>query len=133
MSEKDVKQIACPKCGNTDLAFVNVIHSQKKTSGLLITILIVAILILIFLFSGITSQLQTLIKSESIVEKIANRLSLYSLIATIMEIFSVIILIFAFLKLVPYKNQNEIRYVCKKCGHHDDIDLINGKENEYDD
>ncbi len=128
-SEQEVvNQIACPKCGNTDLAFVNVIHSKKKVGFFLIATIVIAVIVLIVFCTIIAINLHEIAEAESFESQIINGISLYAVTGIVVDIVSVILLISAYIKLIPYYNKNEIRYVCKRCGHHNDIDTINGKK-----
>lgn len=127
--KKVIKQIVCPKCGNTDLAFVNVIYSKKKYSWILAIFLFIAIAVFIFLFGLIATGYNFLKEMKPTDVNATQTVSmLITLVGLILQVSSIIVSIYAFLKLIPYYNQSEIRYVCKRCGHHDDVDNINDRK-----
>ncbi len=129
--KEEKKQIACPKCGNTDLAFVNVIYSKKKYSWILAIFLFIAIAVFIFLFGLIATGYNFLREMTPSDVNAASTVSmLITLVGLLLQVSSIMISIYAFLKLIPYYNQSQIRYVCKRCGHHDDVDNINDTKKE---
>lgn len=121
----------CPKCKNEDLRFVNATVQAGKDFLLLKIVLALSgfcALIMLFATIGFLSTLSGDPKNhwEALFAYPAAKAFVYFFTA----FFSDLIL----MKLIPYKTKNEIRVICPRCGHVEELNsLIQKQKHEADD
>lgn len=113
------KKIRCPRCGGEHLQFVNVPVSVKGDCEIIMIFQVIAYVVSIaFFILGVITQPT---EEQILFDKIPINLLLI-IIAFILLSEGITLTIIKY--FVPYKNKNEIHYVCENCGNNDNLDTL---------
>ena len=125
------RKLYCPKCGGSNLSFTSIARSKKNIGFLIVLAIVIAVLVLFFLISFMSAGIDTLNGSKINDLDFTSLYTLFTIAGYIFDVIVIIFILMAFIKLIPYKNNNVIIFICNNCGHYGNIDDIKHHNEAY--